>query len=352
MRIILDGMGGDNAPEEIVKGAAIASKLVDHEICIVGDETQIKEALGRYEHEAKNISVVHASEVITNEDKPVKAIRGKKDSSLVKGFMMLKNGEGDMLLSAGNTGAILTGSLLLLGRIGNIDRPALGSVYPFLEKGTVGLLIDAGANSECRPSNYLYFAAMGSLYVEKVFGIENPSIGLINMGSEPGKGSMVVKEAYNLLSDAKNEKGLHFIGNIEGRDVPKGTCDVMVCDGFTGNVLLKLTEGLGSAIIGLMTQQFTSSLTAKIGAALLRPKLRAMKNAFNYNDYGGAPILGVNAPVLKIHGSSNHGAVVSGIMKAIPYVQEGVIDEIEKAVMEMDEVLENHTSEFVSGEDI
>ena len=339
MRIILDGMGGDNAPDEIVKGAAIVSKLVRHEICIVGDEERIKRALSRHEHEPKNISVVHAGEVITGEDKPVKAIRQKKDSSLVKGLMLVKNGEGDMLLSAGNSGAIMTGSLLLIGRIGNVERPALGAVYPYLSKGTAGLIIDAGANSECRAGSLLYFAAMGSIYTEKVFGFHNPSVGLVNMGTEPGKGGALLRETYALLELAKKSEQLNFIGNVEGRDIPMGICDVLVADGMTGNVVLKLTEGMGISVMSLMSQYFTSSTSAKIGAALLMPKLKAMKAAFNYNEYGGAPILGVKAPVVKIHGSSNHEAVVSGILKAVPYVEENVIAEIEKAVIEMDKIL-------------
>ena len=350
MRIILDGMGGDNAPGEIVKGAAIVSKLVDHEICIVGDEERIKKELSKFDHESKNIIIVHASEVITAEDKPVKAIRGKKDSSLVKGLMMVKYGEGDMLLSAGNSGAIMTGALLLLGRIGNVDRPALGSVYPFLEKGKIGLVIDAGANTDCRPGSMLYFAAMGTLYAEKVLGISNPTVGLVNVGTEPNKGSIVLKEAYQLLEKTKNQKGLNFIGNIEGRDVPLGVADVMVCDGLSGNLILKVTEGVALSILGLMKQHFTSSFSAKIGALLLKPKLKAMKASFNYEEYGGAPILGVNAPVIKIHGSSTHEAVVSGVLKAVPYVEKNVIGEMGKAVAEMDEVLALAPGIYMDGE--
>ena len=350
MRIILDGMGGDNAPGEIVKGAAIVSKLVKHEICILGDEEKIKKALAKHEHEAKNISVMHASEVIGSGDKPVKAVRQKKDSSLVKGLMMVKRGEGDMLLSAGNSGAIMTGALLLLGRIGKVERPAMGAVYPFLSKGTAGLVIDAGANSECRPSSLLYFAAMGSIYTEKVFGIYRPSVGLVNMGTEPGKGGATLRETYALLELARKKKMLNFIGNIEGRDIPMGVADVLVTDGMTGNVVLKLTEGMAISVMGLMTQYFTSSTSAKIGAALLMPKLKAMKAAFNYQEYGGAPILGVKAPVIKIHGSSNHEAVVSGILKALPYVEENVIGEIEKAVTGMDEIMAQPGAELPDGE--
>jgi len=343
MRIILDGMGGDNAPGEIVKGAAIVSKLVDHEICIVGDEEQIKKALSEHDHEAKNISIESANEIITGEDKPVKAIRQKKDSSLVKGLTFVKRGEGDMFLSAGNSGAIMTGALLLLGRIGHVDRPALGAVYPYINKDSVGLLIDAGANPEARPGNLLYYGAMGSLYTEKVFGFENPTIGLANMGSEPGKGSTTLKETYCLLEMAKEKGRLNFVGNVEGRDVPMGVVDVVVCDGMTGNMILKLTEGLGANIMSVMSKYFKSNTRSKIGAALLMPQLRALKGAFNYHKYGGAPILGVKAPVVKIHGSSNHEAVVNGILKAVPYVEKNVIGEIEKAVAEMDEILESRT---------
>jgi len=351
MRIILDGMGGDYAPREIVKGAAIASKLVNHEICIIGDEEQIKKELSEHDHEPGNITVVHSSEVITSEDKPVKAIRNKKDSSLVKGLMMVKNGEGDMLMSAGNSGAIMTGALLLLGRIGKVERPALGAVYPFLKEGTVGLIIDAGANSDCRPGCMLYFAGMGAIYAEKVLGIKNPTVGLANMGTEPGKGSAVLKETYGLLEMAKEQKGLNFVGNIEGRDIPMGIADVIVSDGMTGNMILKVTEGVALSILGLMKQHFTKDTRSKIGALLLKPQINEMKSSFNYNEYGGAPILGVKAPVVKIHGSSNHEAVVSGIVKAIPYVEENVIGEIERYVAEMDEILAQEPDIVLEGDE-
>jgi len=338
MRIILDGMGGDD-PGEIVKGAAIVSKIVDHELCIIGDEEQIKRTLSGHDHEPKHISIEHASEIITGEDKPVKAIRHKKDSSLVKGLMHVKRGEADMMISAGNSGAIMTGALLLIGRIGRIDRPALGAPYPYVSKKAVGLLIDAGANPEVRPCCLLYFGVMGSLYAEKVFGFKGPPVGLANMGTEPGKGSTTLKEAYCLLEMAKEQKGLNFVGNIEGRDIPLGVVDVIVCDGMTGNMILKMTEGMGISVLDTMKQYFLSSFSAKIGAMLLKPKLKEMKAAFNYNQYGGAPILGVKAPIVKIHGSSTSEAVVSGIIKGVPFVEENVIGEIENAVAGLDEII-------------
>ena len=344
MKIILDGMGGDNAPGEIVKGAAIASKLVDHEICILGDEERIYEELSKHDREVKNLSIVNTTEVITNEDKPVHAIRHKKDSSLVRGLMMVKNGEGDMLLSAGNSGAIMTGALLLLGRIGKIERPALGAPYPFVKKGNVGLIVDAGANSDCRPSCLLHFAVMGSLYVEKVFGTENPTVGLVNMGTEANKGSTTLQETYQLLMRMKEKTGLNFIGNVEGRDIPAGVADVIVCDGLVGNVILKVTEGLGKTVLSTMRQYFTDGTAAKMGALLLKPKLNLMKSAFNYHGYGGAPILGVKAPVIKIHGSSNSEAVVNGILKSIPNIEKDLIGQIKKTVSETDSILADELS--------
>jgi glycerol-3-phosphate acyltransferase PlsX len=330
-------MGGDHAPAEIVKGAAMASKLIKHEICIVGDEAKIRSELDRTEYEPKNIRIEHASDVITFDDTPVKAIRSKKDSSIVRGLMMVKNGEGDMFLSAGNSGAIMTGGLLLLGRIEGIERPALGTTYPMLNKGGVGLLIDAGANSECKPQNLLHFAAMGSVYMEKVLGVGSPRVGLVNMGTEPGKGSKTLKEAYLLLEKSK-EEGINFIGNVEGRDIPGGACDVIVCDGLIGNVILKLTEGLAMSILDVLNQKFTSSTRAKIGAALLMDKLREVKNSFDYTEAGGAPILGIKHPAIKCHGSSNAAAIKSGILKAIPFVENNVIATITDSIKKVDEL--------------
>ena len=346
MRIVLDGMGGDNAPAEIVKGASLASKIINHEICIIGDEEKIKAELDKNDHDANRISIIHASDVITNEDKPVKAIRGKKDSSLVKGLNLVKNGEADMIISAGNSGAIMTGGLLLLGRLKGIERPALASPYPMIGKGGggIGLLIDAGANSECRAQNLLHFATMGTIYTEKVFNIVNPRVGLVNMGTEPGKGSKMLKEAYVLLEESK-EMGINFIGNIEGRDVPYGICDVMVCDGMTGNIILKLTEGVGMSFAGLLTRQLNSNVRAKFGAMLILDKLKEIKKAFDYSEYGGAPVLGIKAPVIKIHGSSNANAVKNGILKAIPFVENKVIENVETSIEKMNSIADIAESE-------
>ena len=332
MRIILDGMGGDNAPLEIVKGAVEASSKIDHQIVIVGREDEINAELAKYNYDESKIQVVHASEVIENEDSPVKAIRRKTDSSMVKGLTMLKDGEGDLFISAGNTGAYMAGSLFILGRIPGIDRPAISSIYPIAGGALPSIIVDAGANSECRPSNLLEFAIMGSLYMEKVMDRKNARVGLVNLGVEENKGTTVTKAAHKLLKEAD----LNFIGNVEARDVPKGVCDVIVCDGFTGNIILKLTEGFAWNLLKTMKKKFTDGLSAKMGAVLLAGKVKEIKDEFDYSEYGGAPILGVNGHVIKIHGSSGATAVKNAIIKGIPYAQENVVGRITSAMEGVD----------------
>ena len=332
MRIILDGMGGDNAPLEIVKGAVEASSKIDHQIVIVGREDEINAELAKYNYDESKIQVVHASEVIENEDSPVKAIRRKTDSSMVKGLTMLKDGEGDLFISAGNTGAYMAGSLFILGRIPGIDRPAISSIYPIAGGALPSIIVDAGANSECRPSNLLEFAIMGSLYMEKVMDRKNARVGLVNLGVEENKGTTVTKAAHKLLKEAD----LSFIGNVEARDVPKGACDVIVCDGFTGNIILKLTEGFAWNLLKTMKKKFTDGLSAKMGAVLLAGKVKEIKDEFDYSEYGGAPILGVNGHVIKIHGSSGATAVKNAIIKGIPYAQENVVGRITSAMEGVD----------------
>ena len=333
MRIILDGMGGDNAPAAVVEGAIIASKEIEHEIVIIGQEELIQNELNKYRYNPKKISVVNAREVITNEEAPVRAVRSKKDSSIVRGINMVKNGEGDIFISAGSTGALLSGGLFILGRIQGIDRPALASVYPIVG-GTPSLLVDAGANAECKPNNLLEFGIMGNIYMEKVIGRENPKVGLVNIGTEAAKGNTLTKAAYELLE----QSDMNFIGNVEAREVPKGVCDVIVCDGFTGNVVLKLTEGLAWNILQVIKKKFTDGVKAKLGAALLIDKLSELKTEFDYSEYGGAPILGVKGPIVKMHGSSSANAVKNTILKGIPYVEEKVVETIQNSVLEIEEI--------------
>lgn len=336
MKIVVDAMGGDNAPVEIVKGAVEAADLTEHMIILVGDEPRIKEELEKYKQERWNISVVHAGEVINNEDAPVKAVRTKQDSSMVKGINMLKSGEADLFISAGNTGAIMAAGLFILGRIQGIDRPAIASTYPILGKGGVSLLVDSGANSECKPNNLLEFATMGSIYMEKVLDIKNPSVGLVNIGTEESKGTTVLKSAYELLAKSSS---LNFVGNVEARDIPKGASDVLVCDGFVGNIILKLTEGLAWNILKLLKQKFTSGTIPKMGALLLSGKLKELRAEFDYSEYGGAPILGVKGAVVKMHGSSNANAVKNTIIKGIPYAETNVVQTIQNSVLELEEII-------------
>ena len=333
MRIILDGMGGDNAPSAIVEGAVLASKEINHEIVIIGQEELINQELKKYKYNNEKITVADAREVITNDEAPVRAVRSKKDSSIVKGINMIKQGEGDIFISAGSTGALLSGGLFILGRIQGIDRPALASIYPIVG-GEPSLLVDAGANAECKPNNLLEFGIMGNIYMEKVIGRPSPRVGLVNIGTEAAKGSTLTKAAYELLE----QSNMNFVGNVEAREVPKSACDVIVCDGFTGNVVLKLTEGLAWNILQVIKRKFTDGVKAKLGAALLIDKLGELKKEFDYSEYGGARILGIKGPIVKMHGSSNANAVKNTILKGIPFVEENVVETIQNSVLEIEEI--------------
>lgn len=333
MRIILDGMGGDNAPGAIIEGAVLASKEINHDIVIIGQEELINQELKKYKYNHEKITVADAREVITNDEAPVRAVRSKKDSSIVKGINMVKQGEGDIFISAGSTGALLSGGLFILGRIQGIDRPALASIYPIVG-GEPSLLVDAGANAECKPNNLLEFGIMGNIYMEKVIGRPSPRVGLVNIGTEAAKGNTLTKVAYELLE----QSNMNFVGNVEAREVPKSACDVIVCDGFTGNVILKLTEGLAWNILQVIKKKFTDGVKAKLGAALLIDKLGELKKEFDYSEYGGAPILGIKGPVVKMHGSSNANAVKNTILKGIPFVEEKVVETIQNSVLEIEEI--------------
>lgn len=334
MKIIIDGMGGDNAPLEIVKGCIEACKTIKDELIIVGDELKIKNVLNAHRYKGDQIQVIHAPDIISSEDAPVKAVRTKTESSLVRGITLIKEGKGDLFISAGNTGAIMAGGLFILGRIPGIDRPAIAATYPVMGQG-VSLLVDTGANSECKPNNLLEFATMGSIYMERVLGVKNPTVGLVNIGTEETKGTTVIKAAYELLK----KSSVNFIGNVEAREIPKGACDVIVCDGFVGNVIIKLSEGLAWNIFKLIKTKFTEDTISKLGALLLSGKLNELKKAFDYSEYGGAPILGVKGALIKIHGSSNANAVKNAILKGIPYVENNVVQIIQNSVLELEEIV-------------
>lgn len=330
MNIMIDGMGGDHAPEEIVKGAVQAAKEISGTVSIIGREERINECLQALNWNGDNIEVVNATEVISNNESPAMAVRKKKDSSISKGMRMLKEGEVDAFISGGSTGALLSAGLLILGRIRGIKRPAIAAFFPKIGMNDTSLILDCGANAESRPEYLLQYGIMGSIFVEKVKGIENPEVMLLNVGAEEEKGDPLHKESFELLRNAD----INFKGNCEGRDVPFGCCDVVATDGFSGNVFLKSSEGVALAVMKRIKQKMTEGLVAKAGALLSYNKLKEIKKEFDYSEEGGAPILGLKGPVLKIHGSSKANAVYNAILKAVPYVEQDVTALIENAITE------------------
>lgn len=323
MKIIVDGMGGDNAPESTVHGAIEALKEYDISIIITGPEKLIQEQLDRHNYPKDRIQIMDAPEVITNEDSPTIAIRRKKKSSLVIGLQALNENKADGFISAGNTGALLAGGLFITKRIEGIERAALTVLYPTLEGKS--LLVDAGANMDTKPEYLNQFALMGSIYMEEVMGVTNPKVGLINVGSEETKGNQLSKDTFSLLQNSK----INFIGNVESRDVPYGVADVMVCDGFVGNIVLKLTEGMASSIFSLLGEAFVSDTRSKFGALLLKPQLKKIKSRLDYREYGGAPLLGTRKPIVKAHGSSDYYAYKNGIGQLKKFIERNVIETIE-----------------------
>ena len=330
MNIMIDGMGGDHAPEEIVKGAVQAAKEISGTVSIIGREERINECLQALNWNGDNIEIVNATEVISNNESPAMAVRKKKDSSISKGMRMLKEGEVDAFISGGSTGALLSAGLLILGRIRGIKRPAIAAFFPKIGMNDTSLILDCGANAESRSEYLLQYGIMGSIFVEKVKGIENPEVMLLNVGAEEEKGDPLHKESFELLRNAD----INFKGNCEGRDVPFGCCDVVVTDGFSGNVFLKSSEGVALAVMKRIKQKMTEGLAAKAGALLSYNKLKEIKKEFDYSEEGGAPILGLKGPVLKIHVSSKANAVYNAILKAVPYVEQDVTALIENAITE------------------
>ena len=311
MKIILDAMGGDNAPAEILKGAAAATAAwPDVEILAVGDAEKIAACVKENAIEMKNIEIVNATEVIEMCDEPARAVRSKKDSSMVVGLRMLAEGKGDAFVSAGSTGALHVGASLIVRTVKGVKRPALATVIP---GKTPFLLLDCGANVECRASMLEAFGVMGSVYMNKVMGLEQPRVALVNNGAEESKGTPVYVEAHQLL---KHNKAIHFVGNIEPRDIPAGAADVVVADGFTGNVVLKLTEGLAKYFGSKLKEMFKKSLGTKVGYLLLKGGVADFKKSMDADEYGGAPLLGTRRPVIKAHGSSNARAIQNAIRQA------------------------------------
>lgn len=326
MSILVDAFGGDNSPSAVVEGSVMARDELNVKIILSGREDEIKKCLEKSTSDFKDIEILNAEEIITNEDKPVYAIRRKKESSLVKGLYAVKNGEAEAIVSAGNSGALLSGGTLIVGRIGGIERPALAPFIP-TSKG-FALLLDAGANADCKAEYLRDFAIMGDIYVRSVLGIKSPKVALLNVGAEPGKGSKLTKEAFALLSDSD----LNFIGNIEARYVLNGDADVIVADGFSGNILLKSIEGTASFIMDGLKEDLTSTFISKIGAAIVKPSLRKFKKRLDYGEVGGAMLLGVNAPVIKAHGSSDNIAIKNAIKQTKIILDNDVIKKISEKI--------------------
>lgn len=326
MKIIVDAFGGDNAPLEIIKGCAIAAEEFGVDILLTGKESVIRETAQKNQISLNRIEIADCSEVITMEDEANAVLKTKKDSSMAVGLRLLNEGKGDAFISAGNSGALCVGATLAVKRIKGIKRAAFAPVLPS-ETGFF-MLLDGGANVDCRPEMLYQFALMGSVYMEKVMHVSNPRVGLANVGVEEHKGTDLYKEAYQLLKDSS----LNFIGNVEGRDIPKGVCDVVVCDGFAGNMILKTYEGVAITLMKKMKHMFTDSVKGKMAAALVMKDLKELKEKFNYNAYGGAPILGASKPVFKAHGDSKAVTLRNAIKLSIDYVSGKAIDEITSAL--------------------
>ena len=330
MIILVDAMGGDNAPDAVIKGAVKAINEIKSQVILIGNKdiinAKVKEFYGKEKIEdiSDRFSIYNTTEIITMEDKPTDAIKHKKDSSMVVGFNMLKEGKGDVFISAGNSGALLTGATLLVGRIKGIDRPAMAPMLPAYKSRL--MLIDAGANTNCKPINLVQFAQMATIYLKNTFGIESPRIGLLNIGTEPTKGNELIKESYQILTEKSKELGINFVGNVEGRDAFSGKIDAIVCDGFTGNVFLKTVEGFGKFIKRSLSENLKKSILSTIAAIPAMPGIKRFSKTVDYKEYGGALFLGVKKPVVKAHGSSDEKLFHYTIKQAEKFAENKAVD--------------------------
>ena len=338
MIILLDAMGGDNAPDANIKGAVRAINKIEADVCLVGNKdvinAKIKEFYGKDDISqiSPRLTIHHTTESIEMCEIPTQAIKHKKDSSMVVGFNLLKEGKGDVFISAGNSGALLTGATLLIGRIKGIDRPALAGILPSYKSRL--MLIDCGSNTNCKPINLLQFAQMATIYNRNTFGIEHPTVGLLNIGTEETKGNELVKESYQLLKEKSEELNINFVGNVEGRDAFSGKLDILVADGYTGNVFLKTVEGVGKLVKKTLSENIKKNIFTTIGAIPSLPAINGLKKAMDYKEYGGALFLGVKRPVVKAHGSSDAKVFEFTIKQAEQFVKnravEQMIEEFEK----------------------
>jgi phosphate acyltransferase len=314
VRVALDVMGGDNAPGETVHGAVQAAREYGFGVYLVGDEGVIRAELAKHDTNGLDLPIVHTDEVIDMHDHPATAVRRKKNASMILALQLVRDGKALGTVSAGNSGAMMAASLFTLKRIPGVDRPALGGVFP--TKRNPCLIIDMGANTDCKPEYLQQFALMGSIYMERIFNVSSPRVGLLSDGEEESKGNQQVIDTHQLLKQVAPKLGINFIGNIEGRDIPAGFVDIVVCDGFVGNVVLKLGEGLAESLIELIKGQMTSTFLNKIAAAILRPGLRRVFKRLDYAEYGGVPLLGINGSAIISHGRSNAKAIKNALRVA------------------------------------
>ena len=327
-KVALDAMGGDNAPVEIIKGAIDAiNKRNDIKVILVGKEEVVKAELAKYTYNVERVEVVNATEVIETAEPPVMAIRRKKDSSIVVAMNLVKRGEADAFVSAGSSGAILVGGQLIVGRIKGVERPPLAPLIP--TANGVSLLIDCGANVDARASHLVQFAKMGSIYMEHVVGIKNPKVGIVNIGAEEEKGNALVKETFPLLKECED---INFIGSVEAREIPHGVADVIVCEAFVGNVILKLYEGLAAVLVKEIKKGMKSTLKSQIGGLLVKPALKETLKGFDTSEHGGAPLLGLNGLVVKTHGSAKAIEVSNSIIQCVTFKEQQINEKIRERI--------------------
>ncbi|MEF9958375.1 MAG: phosphate acyltransferase PlsX [Niameybacter sp.] len=322
-KIAVDIMGGDYAPDEVLQGCILASKEVKSTLVLVGNEARIREKLKDITYDSSKIEIVDAQDCITMEDHPVSAIRSKKDSSMVVGLKLIKDKKVDGFVSAGNSGALLAGGTLIVGRIRGVERPALAPIIPTKAGNT--LLIDCGANMDAKPSYLTQFARMGTVYMQECMSVKNPKVGLINVGTEEEKGNSLTKEAYQLL---KEDEKINFIGNIEAREISTGEADVLVCDAFIGNVVLKFMEGFGMWVFSMLKAEFKRNWITKLAAVLMMKGIKNIKQKFDYASKGGAPLLGVNGLVVKTHGNSKREQICATILQTEAFIENQLVEKI------------------------
>ncbi len=326
VRVALDAMGGDKAPGEVVLGAIQAAREYSMGVYLVGREDAIRAELAKHDTSGLDLPIIHTDEVIEMDEHPASAVRKKKNASMTLALQLVRDGSALGAVSAGNSGAMMASSLFSLKRIEGVDRPALGTVFP--TRNGISFVLDVGANTDCKPEYLQQFALMGSIYMERIFSIASPRVGLLANGEEETKGNELVQQTHQLLKAHAKTLGINFIGNVEGRDIPSGGADVVVCDGFVGNVVLKLGEGMAETLLGMLRTQMTSSIPNKLAAAVLQPGLRKVFRRLDYAEYGGVPLLGINGSAVVAHGRSNAKAIKNALRVARQTTETNIADAI------------------------